>query len=66
MQRALTSGDRELFIVQPLDTIFGATAAVIERIADVDKLVEGSRGILAEPKDDVLVWIENCWLITPF
>ncbi|OSI80348.1 hypothetical protein [Bradyrhizobium canariense] len=59
MQRALTAGDRELFIVHSLDTIFGATAVMIERIADVDEFVETGRGILSEPKGDVLVGRER-------
>lgn len=59
MQLALTSDYRELFIIHPLDTIFGTTAAMIERITDVDKLIEASRGVLTEPKDDVLVGRER-------
>lgn len=51
----MTSRYGELFIIQSLDPISSSTASVIERIADVDKFVEIGGGILAEPKDDVLV-----------
>jgi hypothetical protein len=59
VQRAIAPGDPEFVFVQSLHTVSIPIASVVERISDIDKLVEIQRGILAKPKDNVLVRWES-------